>query len=195
MSGKGSTIPGRASSFWQFTCEVAWLKTQLYRDKPLCCRMQALLVPSNSQMCVHARRKYREGPWEHVKAQLMQEKQRMPGAGAAYVLGAKQETPGVFYIGFILAKTPRKEHMVVTGEGVYFRHEVRPIRHSTRRTTGIAGGGRMTSVRSFAPGVTVCGLPLLLWCAVCLSMQEHTYGVSGTHACMDGMLAVCPWLL
>ena len=70
-----------------------------------------------------------------MKAQLIQEKQRMPGAGAAYALGAKQETPGVFYIGFIVSKTPRKEHMVVTGEGVYFRHEVSAFRHCTRRTT------------------------------------------------------------
>ena len=189
------TPSGRASFLWQFTCEVSWLEAQLYPDKLLCCRLQALLMLSNSSMCVHACRKYREGPWEHVKAQLIQEKQRMPGAGAAYVLGAKQETPGVFYIGFILAKTPRKEHMVVTGEGVYFRHEVRPFRHSTRRTTGIAGGERTTSVRSFAPAVTLCGLPLLLWWAVYLSMQGHTYGVSCTHACMDGTLALCPWLL
>ena len=70
-----------------------------------------------------------------MKAQLIQEKQRMPGAGAAYALGAKQETPGVFYISFIVSKTPRKEHMVVTGEGVYFRHEVSAFRHCTRRTT------------------------------------------------------------
>ena len=54
---------------------------------------------------------------------------------------------------------------------------------------------RLANAPSFAPGGTVCGLPLLLWWAVCSSMQGHTYGVSGTHACMDGMLALCPWLL
>ena len=119
----------------------------------------------------------------------------MPGAGAAYALGAKQETPGVFYIGFIVSKTPRKEHMVVTGEGVYFRHEVRPIRHCTGVPHALLRAERLANAPSFAPGGTVCGLPLLLWWAVCLSMQGHTYGVSGTHACMDGMLALCPWLL
>ena len=158
------TPSSRASFLWQFACEVSLLKVQLYPDELLCCRLQALVL-SNSQMYVHARRKYREGPWEHVQAQLIQEKQRMPGAGAAYVLGAKQETPGVFYIGFIVAKTPRKEHMVVTGEGVYFRHEVRPFRHSIRRTMGIAGAERSANAPSFAPPVMMCGLPLLLWCA------------------------------
>ena len=166
---------------------------QLYPDELLCCRLQTLLVLSNPQISITARRKYREGPWEHVQAQLIQEKQRMPGASAAYVLGAKQETPGVFYIGFIVGKSPRKDFMVVTGEGVYFRHEVRPFRRSTRRATGIAGAERSAHMRSFAPGVTVCGLPLLYTCAVCVSMQGRTHGGTGIHACMDGMLTLCPW--
>lgn len=72
-------------------------------------------------------RKYREGPWEHVKAQLVQEKQRQGAQGAAYVLGAKQESPGVFYLAFIINKTPQKEYMSVTPDGVYFRHEVAPL--------------------------------------------------------------------
>ena len=69
-------------------------------------------------------RKYREGPYGHVEAQLKQEKKQMKNKGAAYVLGARQENPGVFYVAYIANVTPHKEYMSVTPDGVYFRHEV-----------------------------------------------------------------------
>ncbi len=70
------------------------------------------------------RRKYREGPAKHVEAQLKQEKKQMGTKGAAYVLGAKQESPGVFYVAYIANVTPHREYMTVTPDGVYFRSEV-----------------------------------------------------------------------
>ena len=72
-------------------------------------------------------RKYREGSWEHVRQQLLQEKKNMEQnkqRGAAYVLGARQETPGVFYVAYVANVNPHKEFMTVTPNGVYFRHEV-----------------------------------------------------------------------
>lgn len=48
----------------------------------------------------------------------------MKNKGAAYVLGARQENPGVFYVAYIANVTPHKEYMSVTPDGVYFRHEV-----------------------------------------------------------------------
>ena len=75
-----------------------------------------------------------------MKAQLTQEKQRAPGAGAAYVLGAKQETPGVFYIAFIVTKNPHRDYMTVTGEGIYFRHEVSPTSVTPGRAQASLGG-------------------------------------------------------
>ena len=68
-------------------------------------------------------RKYREGPWPHVEAQLKLEKKQQKGA--AYVLGAKQESPGIFYVAYVANVNSHREYMTVTPNGVYFRHEVR----------------------------------------------------------------------
>ena len=59
-----------------------------------------------------------------MEAQLKQEKKQMGAKGAAYVLGAKQESPGVFYVAYIANVTPHREYMTVTPDGVYFRSEV-----------------------------------------------------------------------
>ena len=79
------------------------------------------------------RRKYREGPLLHVEAQLKLEKKQQKGA--AYVLGAKQETPGIFYVAYIANVNPHKEFMTVTPNGVYFRHEVRACSEATLLAT------------------------------------------------------------
>jgi len=69
-------------------------------------------------------RKYREGHWEHVQAQLVQTKKNLGLKGAAYVLGAKQESPGVFYLACITNIHPHREYMTITPDGIYYRHEV-----------------------------------------------------------------------
>ena len=184
----GKSLSGQLTCEGSLQLQAIHARAQLHLVEQLCSRLQALLRQRNSHLCVHACRKYREGPWEHVKAQLMQEKQRTPGAGAAYVLGAKQETPGVFYIAFIVSKTPRKEFMLVTGEGVYFRHEASPFRHSARRDTGIAGReeshtralrSRYDSVCSPA-GIQMCSMAA---CAEAYSCGQWQTGMHRTHAC------------
>lgn len=74
--------------------------------------------------CLRARRKYREGQWEALEDALRLEKLRS-GPGAVYCLGAKLDTPGVFYLGYIMSRTPHREYFTVTNTGCYFRHEVR----------------------------------------------------------------------
>ena len=61
-----------------------------------------------------------------MEAQLVAEKQRAGAAKGAYVLGAKQDLPGSFYLAFIINTKPYREYMVVTPDGIYFRHEVGP---------------------------------------------------------------------
>lgn len=69
------------------------------------------------------RRKYREGPWEDLKEVLLDDKRRNPG-GVPYCLGCRHETPGYFYLGAILSRTPYRETFQATNEGFYYRHEV-----------------------------------------------------------------------
>ncbi len=71
-------------------------------------------------------RKYREGYWEGdegLKEQLMAEKTQTKG-GAVYLLGCKLDTPGTFYLGYIINTNPHREYFTVTPDGFYFRHEV-----------------------------------------------------------------------
>ena len=65
-------------------------------------------------------------------AQLVAEKQRAGASKGAYVLGAKQDLPGSFYLAFITNTKPYKEYMVVTPDGIYFRHEVGALIHFAR---------------------------------------------------------------
>jgi hypothetical protein len=67
-----------------------------------------------------------------VLAQLAVEKERAGAGRGAYVLGAKQDLPGSFYLAFITNTKPHKEFMVVTPDGIYFRHEVgvQAMRHT-----------------------------------------------------------------
>ena len=69
-------------------------------------------------------RKYREGHWEALQEALKLEKLRS-GPAAVYCLGMKMDTPGVFYLGYIVSRTPHREYFTVTNTGFYFRHEVR----------------------------------------------------------------------
>ena len=100
------------------------------------------------------RRKYREGHWEALEEALRLEKLRSGAGGAVYCLGAKLDTPGVFYLGYIVSRTPHREYFTVTNTGFYFRHEVRElhqgyggprIRKATSNDKGIAAQPSATS--------------------------------------------------
>ena len=72
------------------------------------------------------RRKFREGRWDGdggLKEQLEMEKRN--SQGAVYLLGCKLDTPGTYYLGYIINTNAHREYFTVTSEGFYFRHEVR----------------------------------------------------------------------
>ncbi|PRW45415.1 transcription elongation factor SPT6 isoform A [Chlorella sorokiniana] len=67
-------------------------------------------------------RKYKEVAWDKAKEELISEKRSKPPGYAAYCVGPDiSGRPGVFYLGYLLSTTPRREFFQVTPDGFYFR--------------------------------------------------------------------------
>ncbi|KAK9828928.1 hypothetical protein WJX72_002842 [[Myrmecia] bisecta] len=69
-------------------------------------------------------RKMREGSLDQVNNLLRAEKARSPQQ-AVYCFGIKYDSPGVFYIAFIMNTLPHREYFTVTPDGYYYRSKVR----------------------------------------------------------------------
>lgn len=64
-------------------------------------------------------RKFQDGEWADLQLAL----QRDP-ARPAYKLGIRYESPGIFYLGFVLRNTPQRENFSVLPSGFYYRKKV-----------------------------------------------------------------------
>ena len=64
-------------------------------------------------------RKFQDGDWADLQLAL----QRDP-ARPAYKLGIRYESPGIFYLGFVLRNTPQRENFSVLPSGFYYRKKV-----------------------------------------------------------------------
>ena len=78
-------------------------------------------------MCA-AYRKFRDGHWPDVANTLRREKHSAPLGQSVYCLGIKYDTPGMFYLGYVLPSAsgkPHREFFSATPSGPYFRSKVR----------------------------------------------------------------------
>ena len=75
-------------------------------------------------------RKFRNGQWEDVKAQLRHEAMHAARGQATYCLAISFEKPGFFYLAYVLPTmhgTPHREYFHVSPNGIYFRQKVTAI--------------------------------------------------------------------
>ena len=80
-----------------------------------------MIILGTVRACLQVKhRKFQDGDWADLQLRL----QRDP-ARPAYKLGVRYESPGIFYLGFVLRNTPQRENFSVLPSGFYFRKKVR----------------------------------------------------------------------
>ncbi|RMZ52752.1 hypothetical protein APUTEX25_000871 [Auxenochlorella protothecoides] len=91
-------------------------------------------------------RHWRDAAWEAASEELVALKAGVPANQAVYCLGVEPRQPGMFYLGYVLGRTPHREFFVVTHRGFHFRkHDYRTVEHMVNQFKKAPRGDSFTT--------------------------------------------------
>ncbi|KFM24955.1 Transcription elongation factor spt6 [Auxenochlorella protothecoides] len=91
-------------------------------------------------------RHWRDAAWEAASEELVALKAGVPANQAVYCLGVEPRQPGMFYLGYVLGRTPHREFFMVTHRGFHFRkHDYRTVEHMVNQFKKAPRGDSFTT--------------------------------------------------